>query len=355
MATITRLNFRNFRNISLILLFSSIAFLIALSDRAPIHVDKRIKDYDQKNNNAEKTERLITETQSTQFEAVSPYIHGVLDRTYSGPFVYRILIPGIEQTINNLFKSISLSNIDFFLKIILLIICQMIFYLYLRIFFPLISALAGVLLLDVYIGFALTSLIGQTVVETMDLFNLLIFTLGLIYLWGDKFFLLIITLFIGTINRETTWLFLPIIIVFDLYSKRKLRRSILAFVSIAIPFFTIRLLINPMSTDWFTLKGIVANIPFLDDTTHLKAIVANIKFLIIFGPLLILSLYKFSEHPSFLKAASSVTPVFILAHYVFGTIIETRLWMPLFVILIPLLIDSVRRYSDIGPDYIQTG
>ena len=350
-----RLQIKNFRAISLLLLFSSIAILIVLSDRAPIHVDKRIKDLDQKNNSADKIEQLFREPQSTQFEAVSPYINGVLNRTYPGPFVYRVLIPLIEKTINDLFISFSLSNIDFFLKIILLVICQLSFYFYLRFFFPLFIALAGVLLLDVYIGFTLSSLIGQTVVETMDLFNLLIFTLGLIFLLKDKFLLLCITLFIGTFNRETTWLFLPIIIVFDFYSKRKMLRTMFAFVAISIPFFGLRLLINPMSADWFTLKGIVANIPFLDDTTHLKAIVANIKFFIMLGPLLIISLYRFREHPFFLKASSSVTPVFILIHYVFGTIIETRLWMPLFVILIPLLIDSLKRFPDNEPDYKPTG
>ena len=56
-----------------------------------------------------------------------------------------------------------------------------------------------------------------------------------------------------------------------------------------------------------------------------------------------------------MKASSSVTPVFILIHYVFGTIIETRLWMPLFVILIPLLIDSLKRFPDNEPDYKPTG
>ena len=76
-------------------------------------------------------------------------------------------------------------------------------------------------------------------------------------------------------------------------------RTMFAFVAISIPFFGLRLLINPMSADWFTLKGIVANIPFLDDTTHLKAIVANIKFFIMLGPLLIISLYRFREHPFF--------------------------------------------------------
>lgn len=350
-----KVQINNFKSISLLLLFSSIAVLIVLSDRAPIHVDKRIMDYSQKNNIADKTERLISEPQSTQFEAVSPYIHGVLNGTYPGPFVYRVLIPRIEKTINDLFNSFSLSNIDFFLKIILLVICQLSFYFYLRFFSPLLTALAGVLLLDVYIGFTLSSLIGQTAVETIDLFNLLIFILGLIFLFSDKFLLLCITLFIGTFNRETTWLFLPIIIVFDFYSKRKILRSLFAFAAVAIPFFSLRLLINPMSADWFTLKGIVANIPFLDETTHLKAIVANIKFFILLGPLLIISLYRFREHPLFLKAAASVTPVFILVHYVFGTIIETRLWMPLFVILIPLLLDSLKRFPDNGLDYKPTG
>ena len=76
-----RLQIKNFRAISLLLLFSSIAILIVLSDRAPIHVDKRIKDLDQKNNSADKIEQLFREPQSTQFEAVSPYINGVLNRT----------------------------------------------------------------------------------------------------------------------------------------------------------------------------------------------------------------------------------------------------------------------------------
>jgi hypothetical protein len=92
---------------------------------------------------------------------------------------------------------------------------------------------------------------------------------------------------------------------------------------------------------WFTFEGLERNIPFLSKEYTATALVGNLHVIFLLGPLLLAGLYRFNEHPRFLRVAASIAPLFILVHYAVGTIVEARLWMPLFVVLIPLALRNI--------------
>ena len=311
------------------LLFVTLATLISVADRAPIHLENSQRELHLRKH-------------------LELYVEQVVHHTIPGPFVYRILMPYTIDAVAQLVPAFSPVTIDFALKISLLIVCQVSFFSYTRIFFSSFEAIAGVLWLDLLLGFSLSSIQGPSVIETADVFNLAIFIMSMIAIIGDSPLLLVSLLFIGTLNRETTWFVLPIVMINDGVLKKGPYRSLMAFAAIAIPYFGLRLVIPSASPMWFMTEGIVRNIPFLSDEYTRAALSANAHLLILIAPLVFLAVRKFKDHPQFLRIAVSITPLFILVHYVTGWIIEARLWMPLFVLLVPLAIDTLRTSDPAG-------
>jgi hypothetical protein len=138
------------------------------------------------------------------------------------------------------------------------------------------------------------------------------------------------------INRETPFLLLPIIFIYDYLNEKGYLRSVFAVTAVVIPYFSLHLLIQENDPRWFALEGIGRNIPFADNSLTSTAILSIVRLLLLIGPVLFLSIYKFKYQPVFLKIISSAVPIFIIVHFIFGTVIEARLWMPVFILLIPL-------------------
>jgi len=310
------------RLVIIVMLFCAIAVPLAIADRAPLHLEKYCPCV-----------RLTT--------IMTLVVDGVNHSTAPGPFVYRVFIPYLAQGLHTVLPFLSLVNIDLVLKIFFLIICQFSFYYYLRIFFPSFVSLVGVFILDILLSFALSSIIGPSITENDDLMNLAIFTLSLIALNKNQLVYLLAFLFIGTFNRETTLLIIPIIFFNDYFSGKGIRRTLLACAAIVIPYLGLRIFIHSPEPNWFTFKWIIHNIPFLSSETTSNALIANAHLFFLLGPLIILSLMNYNKHPKFLRTASYITPLFIVVHYLVGRIIEVRLWIPLFVILIPLALNTL--------------
>jgi hypothetical protein len=182
---------------------------------------------------------------------------------------------------------------------------------------------------------------GPSVVETADIFNLVIFILALLTLYENKFFLFLLLIFFGTFNRETTWFLLPVLFLHDFKNKKGFYRTMIAFVVIALPYFGLRLLIHSDDASWFTIEKFSQNLPFLSSEMTTTALIANFHTATFLLPFIILTGMNFKKHPDFLRIAAFITPLFIAIHYVLGSIIETRLWLPLVIILIPTSLNTI--------------
>lgn len=300
----------------LLMLFITIALLLVIADRAHLHLENDCDCVHLRQN-------------------VESYVTGVTQQTASGPYVYRILIPYMVLGIQSLFSFLSMVGIDFLLKVSFLILSQLAFYFYLRSFFSPLISLLGVVILDVLLSFTFSSILGPNVVETADIFNLGIFILALHTLYKNQFIKFLVLIFVGTINRETTWFLLPVLFLNDLSSKKGFFRTIISFVAIAVPYFGLRLLIHVDDSIWFTFEKLSHNIPFLISELTTTALIANFHTAIFLLPFIILTVMNFKKHPDFLRTATYLTPLFIVVHYLLGSIIETRLWLPLIIILLP--------------------
>jgi hypothetical protein len=269
------------------------------------------------------------------------YMDGVIHGEYPGPVVYRVLAPYLVFWLHQGMPSMSPVTFDFLVKIFVLIAIQLSFFKYLRFFHDSFQALAGVFLFDALIGLTLSYHHGPSLPETGDLINVLVFILALTTLYLDRFALLCLILFLGTFNRETTWVLLPVLFLHDLLEGRPRWRILAALVSVAVPYFALRGLIDTPAPIWFRTDAIQDNLPFLSEESTHFALVSNVYFFVLLGPLVVTSLYQFKAHPRFLRIVGSMVPLFIVIHYAVGRIIETRIWMPLFIVLIPLVLHNL--------------
>ena len=130
------------------------------------------------------------------------------------------------------------------------------------------------------------------------------------------------------------------------------------FGIVVIPYLGLRILIHPAINDWFNFEGIIKNVPFLSAETTTNAFIANAHTVFLLLPLLILSWMNFDKHSQFLKVVSYITPFFIIVHYFLGNVIESLLWIPLFILLIPLSLNTLnlilKNQLRKSQDYLQT-
>ncbi|TAK60053.1 MAG: hypothetical protein EPO24_07085 [Bacteroidetes bacterium] len=305
------------------ILFFSLACLIAIADRAPLHSEKPVPGTGMREN-------------------FQQYYDGMINQTQPGPYVYRVLIPYAIKFVKAVFTALDIIFIDLVFKIIILTAYQLLFFLFLVRFFPSREAVYGVLWLDLLLAYSLSTVYGPSIGETMDLFNAAIFCVALLALFHELYGIFYLILFIGMMNRETPLFLIPLPAVVGLYSAQSVRRSAIAFLAAIVPYVAIRMAISGDSPVWFTAEAIGRNIPFLSPERTMNALVANLHLILLLGPLVILTLYKFKEHPAFLQRIVVIVPIFIIVHYIVASIIEARLWMPVFILLIPPAMNTLR-------------
>lgn len=308
---------------AVLFLFAGIAVLLSLADRAPLHPKPHDLAYDLE----------------YQFDY---YLKKAVHQELPGPHAYRVLVPYAVAGIGAA-TGVAALTVDFLLKVLVIFALQTVFFRHLGAFFDPLTSLCGVALLDVYVAAGLSYPVGPTVIETGDLFNVLVFAVALNALLRGWDWVLFAALFVGSLNRETTWLLLPAVYLADAPWGRRLRNSLLATLMVALPYLAVRLMVQSPSPDWWLMRDVGANIPFIAGEQTLSAVVANLRFAVIFGPLFVLAFHRFREKQAFHRLAAAIVPLYILVHYLFGKIIEVRLWVPLLVVLIPPALDTLRQ------------
>ncbi len=294
-------------------LFLSLAVLLCIADRAPMHLDKKM--------NAQLLE-----------QGYNDYYDGVFYGKLGGPYVYRILVPYTVRAVHNFVPGVKPMHIDLFFQFLFLFGCQLVMYHYLRLFVSRMMALGGVLLFVVLMGYMLGQMVGLTSIETSDTLNVLVLLLALYFLYKNKLLKLLIVLFIGMFNRETPMVLLPVLLYYEWTHGRPKINLLWITLVVFIPYVALRFWWDGNAVSF---EGITSNIPFLDGAKTVDALKANVYVFVLLAPLLLIAAFRFRELPTLVRFAAALTIPFIVLHYIVGTVIEARLWMPLLVLLVP--------------------
>ena len=189
--------------------------------------------------------------------------------------------------------------------------------------------------MDVLIGYSLAYVLGPASGETTDLLNLLVFILVLDLMLDGRTGALAVLFVVGMLNRETPLLLLPLVFAIDRSEKRGIAPSaILALASVAV-YVGLRLAIRTTGGGWFITQGLGMNIPGYESGMAGRSFQSVVHVLLLLAPLFGLAVVGFSRLPLVFRGSIVLAGLLVIIHFVVATVIESRLWMPEFALLIP--------------------
>lgn len=262
------------------------------------------------------------------FDGEIEYHKSVLDKSKE-QYVNRVLFPFMVQYTSELlqYKTSYLADIMRiyrFLYIIILASVALLFQKYLMYWFDEKTAVLGTLLLLISIPF---SFIITGHIDS--LFDLGLFTLSAILIVRNYYLPLIPILFVGAFNRQT----IVFVALFYFLAKFNNKNWVVVFFKAGI------LALIPIITGFVVryLRDV------LDKPSYPNMFLWNvachhcfISVFVLFNIFWVLAFVGLRKKPFVLQRWVFVIPFFLIIHYLFGFIWETRMFLPLAVILVPL-------------------
>jgi len=256
------------------------------------------------------------------------------------PTQYRILMPFIAEFIHQIID-ISIPTIYYLLRVMTTFLTLCLFHSYLKRWFDTPTALIGTLYLT-----ASLPLSYMYWPYPSDMVNLIIFILGFIVIRDNKDNWLYPLLILGSLNHEMV-VFLILVYLFYHLGEMQVRKLIFRLLSYLATFSVIMF--------WLRLKyGLLPN--FMDNKVHLIGypmwqfninLYSNLFksfslthpalfILLIFGFFWILAFLNMKKKPKFLVKSAWVIPFYLIIQFLGANFAETRIFLPLFLLLIPL-------------------
>jgi len=220
------------------------------------------------------------------------------------------------------------------------------------------QAMAGTLLFA-----AIQPVTGMDMIQPAEPLNVLLFILGFWAIHRGRLLPLAAVLVLGTLNKESIAFLVPCYLLFNW--GRKPRQTLLMETAMltalfAVVWSVVRLYYNQ-------LYGVPLGIyePQFDYNMQILLIPAFVEAwnvlrhgnlwvarpylaLWLYGVLWVLPFLRFREKPLFFRRLMPIIPVFLLAHLFVGRFDETRLFLPLFPLLIPMGFLTLFRSGEVG-------
>ncbi len=251
----------------------------------------------------------------------------------------RLLQFYIPESFHKLF-SLSIEHAYILQRWLFIFLAFICFHKFLRKWFNIPGSFSGVLFLA-----AIMPLSYFNHLQESSPLLLLTFLLGLWTIRENKIFYLIIVLIIGGLNNETILILLSVYFFYN-YKSSKIREILILCRNtflISLPsLFTIGL-----------IRFITRNQPVFGGAWHFPVniigIINNLSYnvfdsyrafflyiFLIFNIFWIYTFIRYKDKPLFLKRASLMIPLFVVAHLITGIISEVRQMLPLSFIIIPM-------------------
>lgn len=271
------------------------------------------------------------------------YQQGVVNHTIFGPLAYRILIPYLIDYTHSFLPGWNEKHIDLFLNIILILLVQGVFYRYLKLFFSSAVSLIGTIWLDLALMMSMTSFLGIHVYETTDVCNILFMILAMHLMYLQKWKWLAVVLFVSMLNRETpAFLLLPLWMM--VYRNKSLFKWILiCTLAVVLPYSGLKLFIHPPQPTWFLTMYMNENIPFYEQGNLPAIFISYAKFFILLAGASVLAFSDYKDKNKFQKSFVVILPFYFVVHLIVAHVEEYRIWIPLFLFLIPLALESLQK------------
>jgi hypothetical protein len=266
---------------------------------------------------------------------VIAYIPGVLNGTESAPGLYRVLAPFSIDAVARL-TGVSLLSAWYATRLAFIFSAFCALHVYLRTWLPPHGAFAGVTFTAATLPLTFTN----SWPHPDHIPELLLFTLGALAIARHRDGWFTVALAAAAFNRETSVFLVVLYAVAEPITRVRLVRATL------------------FAAEWFAIYGGLRAIRGLSHYQYWQAgrNLADLGLLpaafdpyyrgyayfglILFGPMLFLSL-RATALPIFARRALLVVPVFVTIAFMFSSIIESRIFTPLYALILPGLMCSL--------------
>ena len=272
--------------------------------------------------------------------AATKFIPGVIDNTESAPGRYRILAPYIDHQIVQL-TGAAPQNVWYVTRLLWIGLAYAVLHFYLRTWFAPGPAMAGVALVAASLPLTFTN----SWAHPDHLPELALFSLGAMAIARRSDALFAMALAAAALNRETSVFLVLLFLVAEPLSRARLVRGVLFGLEWAAIYAGLRALRGLSHYDYWQAARNLADlrIPLPDAfDPYYRAYAYFVVAL--FGPMILLAL-RARHAPRFMRRALLVVPVVVIVAFLFSNIIETRIFTPLYALVLPALV-----YSLFAPD-----
>jgi hypothetical protein len=257
------------------------------------------------------------------------YIPGVTAGTESAPGKYRVLAPFLIDGAAGV-SGASLENTWYVTRLLFIFLAYCTIHAYLRTWFPPEAALAGVALTAATLPLTFTNSWPHP--DSMP--ELALFTLGALAIARRADGLFAVTLAAAALNRETSaFLVLLYLVAAPLTRSRAVRAALFGLEWFAI-YAGLRLARGLQHYEYWQAGRNFSDLRLLPGNYDPYYRAYAYFAVILFGPMLYLAL-KAKGTPLFVRRALVVVPCFVVVAFAFSSIIESRIFTPLYPLVLP--------------------
>jgi len=251
------------------------------------------------------------------------------------PSIYRIFPTFLAEAVHVLL-GISPRGAYMLTGAIFVFLAMCVFHVFLKKWFS-----TEITMIGTMFTFAALPLTYGYITQPSDPFNMLIFALGFLVIRDRKDPWLIPIILIGTTNRETTLFLVMAYFFYTMDGKNKLKTTAYTVVyglCWAAVYVGIHWWVGPRDyyTDfWMYGKNI-------HEWYYSLAFPA-----LLLGVFWVLSLMDFNKKPKFLRRSAIIIPPFLVLHFLIANMMEVRLFVTLFYILVPMALFSLFKEKNL--------
>ena len=259
---------------------------------------------------------------------VESYIPGIVGGTEEAPGLYRVLAPYLVYDAAKI-TGASLQSVWYATRLLWFVAAYLAIHVYLRVWFDAGPAFAGVALTAA----TLPLLFTNSWAHPDHIPELALFTAGAWAIARQRDLLFAVLLAFASLNRETAVFLVVLYLVAAPWSRSHLLRSALFGGEWFLIYAGLRLARGFHSYDFWQLGR---NLEFLKllPSTYDPYYRAYAYFgVIAFGPMVYLAAR--AAAPLFVRRALLVVPVFVAVAMTFSSIVESRIFTPLYALLLP--------------------
>jgi hypothetical protein len=258
------------------------------------------------------------------------FIPAVVSGAADAPERYRVLLPFTIAGFSHA-TGISLATAWHLLRFISFVAAYMLMFAYLRHWFSETKALFGTALVAATVPLTFTN----SWAHPDHIAELALFTAGCAAVAANRFWTLAAILAVATVNRETAIFLVPLYLVTAPSIRERVAGAVLLTAEWAVIFFSLRLWRGFVHYDYFQLQRNLQFFKLLPSAYDPYYRIYAYFALLLFGGLLLIALAGTGPRPLYVSRALLVVPMFCLVAISISSIIETRIFTPLYPLIMP--------------------